>query len=215
MTLPWTSIRAVINQNTSSNCKTSPVNKNTKFLPYIICLLFFKQVLLLLVSISSPEIVPLPSEWLKENLGFQLFSMSRTWFKCPGKISSKTEFWKTLRFPEDLALVSRQDLIQNSSEKHRDFLNCSLFSPDKFSVMTYLAQFYHKFTEQDPDSGFSSQVDLTISYHQKDLDLCVLNSEFCFPFSVVSSQIKCIRSLESLHLLCILSSVCHCSALVT
>ena len=24
--------------------------------------------------------------------------------------------------------------------------------------MTYLAQFYQKFTEQDPDSGFSSQV---------------------------------------------------------
>ena len=24
--------------------------------------------------------------------------------------------------------------------------------------MTYLAQFYHKFNEQDPDSGFSSQV---------------------------------------------------------
>ena len=42
VTLPWTSIRAVTNQNTSSNCKTSPVNKNTKFLPYIICLLFFK-----------------------------------------------------------------------------------------------------------------------------------------------------------------------------
>ena len=42
VTLRWTSIRAVINQNTSSNCKTSPVNKNTKFLPYIICLLFFQ-----------------------------------------------------------------------------------------------------------------------------------------------------------------------------
>ena len=92
VTLRWTSIRAVINQNTSSNCKTSPVNKNTKFLPYIICLLFFKQVLLLLVSISSPEIAPLHLEWLKENLGFRRFSMSRTWFKCPGKISSKTEF---------------------------------------------------------------------------------------------------------------------------
>ena len=42
VTLPWKGIRAVINQNTSSDCKTSPVNKNTKFLPYIICLLFFK-----------------------------------------------------------------------------------------------------------------------------------------------------------------------------
>ena len=37
-------------------------------------------------------------------------------------------------------------------------LSEKLPSPDKFSVMTYLAQFYHKFTEQDPDSGFSSQV---------------------------------------------------------
>ena len=42
VTLPWKGIRAVINQNTSSDCKTSPVNKNTKFLSYIICLLFFK-----------------------------------------------------------------------------------------------------------------------------------------------------------------------------
>jgi len=42
------------------------------------------------------------------------------------------------------ALLDVEDLVQVSS-------------PDKFSVMTYLAQFYHKFTEQDPDSGFSSQ----------------------------------------------------------
>lgn len=32
----------------------------------------------------------------------------------------------------------------------------TVISPDKFSVMTYLAQFYHKFSETDPDSGFSS-----------------------------------------------------------
>ena len=63
---------------------------------------------------------------------------------------------------EDLVQVSRSLdhftiawIYLDFTSKH---FNIVLPSPDKFSVMTYLAQFYHKFTEQDPDSGFSSQV---------------------------------------------------------
>ena len=59
---------------------------------------------------------------------------------------------------EDLVQVSRFTNLLEYCKKKFKLSEKKLLSPDKFSVMTYLAQFYHKFTEQDPDSGFSSQV---------------------------------------------------------
>ena len=89
--------------------------------------------------ICFTETVPLLLVLLRKNLGSQLFLMWKTWSRCPGR-QQMYQFRKCTNFflkPKD----------------HKK--NCS---PDKFSVMTYLAQFYHKFNEQDPDSGFSSQV---------------------------------------------------------